>query len=83
MKDPITEALIFALIPSLVFLACVLYIHRRHVAQQAPVASADTAPLVPVFPKFSADMDFVIEDAEGRKYRVYFSVERVEMIEDV
>ena len=81
ITDQVTNAIVIGLIPALVFLGIVLHLTvNKQAARDATAALSDTAPIVPVLPLFTADFDIVVE-VQGRKYRVFFAVEDVQMIE--
>ena len=80
MNDPITNVILYFSIVALVFLAWAFQLWRSRHAPATP-ALAETEPLpVPVMPKFTCDLDIVVE-FQGKKYRVYFAVADVQMVE--
>ena len=81
INDQVTTALIIGIIPALVFLLIVYFVNKS--AARAEIAAiSDTAPIVlPVMPLFTMTMDTVVT-FEGKRYRIYFAVEDVQMIED-
>lgn len=81
MNSLMIDIILYSSIIVLVVCAAVLYVNRA-AARDATAALAEGQPLKPVLPRFTAEMDFVIEDVNGKRYRVYFSVERVEMMAD-
>lgn len=81
MYDQVTNGIIIGLIPALVFLALVLRMHiDKQAARKVTAPLAESEPLL-LMPKFTAGFDIVVE-FEGRKYRVFFAVEDVRMIEE-
>ena len=81
INDQVTNGIIIGLIPALVFLGIVLHlVVNKQAARDATAALSDTAPIVPVVPLFTADFDIVVE-VGGVKYRVFFAVADVRMIE--
>ena len=83
MTDPLTNALIFSLIPALVFLC---WIVDRWAAKQTTAAvevEAESEPLLPpVLPLLNVDLDIIVTDAAGRRWKVHFGVESAQMVED-
>lgn len=80
MTDQVTNGIIIGLIPALVFLGLVLRMHiDRQAARNATAPLAESESLL-LMPKFTADFDILVE-FQGKKYRVYFAVEDVRMVE--
>ena len=80
MPDPITEVIIYSSIVALVFLAAVVYLTFDKRAARDADAKLAAYDALPVLPKFTCDLDIVVE-FQGKKYRVFFAVADVQMIE--
>lgn len=80
MNDQVTTALIIGIIPALIFLLTAYFVNRSAARDATAALAAYDALPVPVMPKFTCDLDIVIE-FEGKKYRVFFAVADVQMIE--
>ena len=78
MNDPITNVILYFSIVALVFLAWAFQLWRSRHAPATP-ALAETEPL-PAMPKITADFDIVVM-VEGKRYRVFFAVADVQMVE--
>ena len=80
INDQVTTALIIGIIPALVFTLTVYFVNRSAARDATAALAAYDALPVPALPLFTADFDIVVE-VGGVKYRVFFAVEDVQMVE--
>lgn len=83
MNDPLIDAFIYSLIVGLVFLRITYHINRSAARDATEVLAAyDALPVPPALPLLDLNMDIIVTDAAGRRWKVHFGVMDVQMVED-